>query len=458
MTVGLAAFSAGAASADDKSDGAAKGIPSPSIATSLPPALADPGGLRAALAARGLTYQLNYIGDVLANVSGGVRQGAFSLGRLELVVEGDLEKLAGWKGATAHLNAYQIHGTGLSREFVGNLMPIDSIEGLPTTRLSEAWIEQKLFNDTVAIRAGQLAVDTEFMTSTYAGLFVNNTFGWPAITSLDLPSGGPAYPFATPGVRVKLDPTPQHSLLLAVFNGDPAGPGPDDPQERNRYGLNFRLQDPPLVIGETQFKVNQEKGASGLAATLKFGAWMHFGQFDDPRMGIDGRSLADPLSSGLPLQHRRDYGIYGVLDQQLYRPPGGEADKGIGAFARLSASPSDRNAIDFYFDGGLTFNGMIAVRPDDAFGIAFGYARVSDSLRGLDRDTVFFSGQPIPIRNYGAALELNYQAQIVPGWTIQPSLQYMIHPGGNAVNPENPGSLEPMKNAVILGLRTTIKY
>ena len=33
-------------------------------------------------------------------------------------------------------------------------------------------------------------------------------------------------------------------MLGAVFDGDLAGPGPDDPQLRNRYGVNFRINDP----------------------------------------------------------------------------------------------------------------------------------------------------------------------------------------------------------------------
>ncbi len=63
---------------------------------------------------------------------------------------------------------------------------------------------------------------------------------------MNLPSGGAAYPLSTPGVRLKVDPNKNVSLLLAVLNGDPAGPGPGDEQLRNRYGLNFRVNDPAV--------------------------------------------------------------------------------------------------------------------------------------------------------------------------------------------------------------------
>ena len=68
---------------------------------------------------------------------------------------------------------------------------------------------------------GQIAADDEFITSQYASIFVNATFGWPDLTSANLPSGGPAYPLATPGVRVKAAFTDALSMYadLAVDDG-----------------------------------------------------------------------------------------------------------------------------------------------------------------------------------------------------------------------------------------------
>lgn len=167
------------------------GIPDPSIATSLPPVLGTTFGLRPWLAAYGITYQLNQISEGWRNSQGGEKLGNTYVGRTELVIDADLEKLLGWKGGSAHANGFWIQGHGLSGYYVGNLLAVSNIEALPTVRLFEAWFEQKLFNDTTSIRLGQLAADSEFITSDYAGLFINGTFGWPGITAADLPSGGP---------------------------------------------------------------------------------------------------------------------------------------------------------------------------------------------------------------------------------------------------------------------------
>ena len=50
------------------------------------------------------------------------------------------------------------------------------------------------------------------------------------------------------------------------------------------------------------------------------------------------------------------------------------------------------------------------------------YARFSDSVRGFDREMMAFTGVPGAIRDYETNLEFSYQAQIVPGWTVQPDL------------------------------------
>jgi porin len=270
---------------------------------------------------------------------------------------------------------------------------------------------------------------------------------WATITAMNLPSGGPAYPLSTPGVRFKTEPAKDVTLQFAVYNGDPAGPGQGDEQLRNRYGLNFRVQDPPFVMAEAQFRTNQGKEDTGLARTLKLGAWGHFGSFNDQRFANDGTLLADPLGSGVPLRRRGNSGIYAVVDQQIYRPTGGDAESGISLFSRISASPDDRNPINFYVDGGIVFAGLVPGRPDDKFGASAIYARFSDSARAFDRDQIAITGLPGVVRDFEANLELTYVARIVPGWTVQPVVTHVWHPNGDA-----------SRNALVTGIRSIWNY
>jgi len=419
-------------------------LPEPSIATSLPHN-GDPAGYRKWLGQRGVVYGLEYTNDVLSNVRGGTKTGTIDQGKLHGILTVDFGKLAGWNGLTGFVNVFQIHNTGrIRRDYVGGINTIAAIEAVPTTRLSELWLEQSFAGGKASLKAGQLTADSEFFFSELSTMFLQSD--WPTIGAVNLPSGGAAYPLSTPGVRLKVDPVKNVSLLLAVLNGDPAGPGLGDEQIRNRYGLNFRVSDPPFVIGEAQFQRNMGKKDEGLATTLKLGGWGHFGQFNDQRIAIGGGLLADPTGSGTAIKHRGNNGFYVVIDQQLYRPRGGDPQSGISVYTRASMSPSDRNLIDTYIDGGITFGGMIPQRPHDRFGAAVIYAKFSDSVRAFDRDTVLFTGTG-PIRDYETNLELTYQAQIIPGWTVQPNLQFIWHPSGDA-----------SKNATVVGARSLWRY
>jgi porin len=416
----------------------------------------DWGGLRSTLEDHGLRLGAIETSEALANVTGGVKRGAIYEGRLELDLDLDL-KAVGWSGATLHANAYQIHGRGLSANDLGNnLLTVSNIEASRTTRLFDLWLQQQLFDGLVSIRAGQLAVDDEFFTSLYGANFVNSTFGWPAILATNLPSGGPAYPLAAPGLRLRVSPTDQWSLQTAVFDGDPAGPGSGNAQLRDLSGTAFRLDDPPFVIGELAYAVNQQKDAAGLPGTYKLGAWYHDGRFADQRFDSSGRSLADPASTGIPVMHRGDYGFYASMDQMVWRQPE-TADQGLGVFLRLAGNPSDRNEIDFYTDGGMTYKGLLPDRANDVIGLGVAYTSIGGAARGLDGDTAAFTGTNRPIRDFEAVLEVTYSAQITPWWALQPDVQYIFHPTGGAAPSTSP--LGPaIPDAAVLGIRTTVRF
>ena len=405
----------------------------------------------------GVKFAATYIGEVLGNASGGVRQGAIYEGRLNLAVDVDLEKLAGLNKLTFHANMFQIHGGGLSRDNLQNFFVVSGIEALPSTRLYEAYFEKQWGEKKVSLKMGQLAADSEFFNTKYTDVFTNASMGWPAITSLDLPSGGPSPPLAAMGARLLVNVTEQLSILGGIFDGDQAGPGPGDPQERNRYGVNFRVNDPPLLLGQIQYAWNNKKGDPNLTGQIKLGGWRHLGSFADQRLASNGVSLAAPTSSGEPMLLSGDIGGWAVFEQQIYRVPHSD-DRGIGVFARASGGPADRNLIDLYADGGIELVGLDERRPDDKFGIAAGYAHVSKRAQALDADYRALVAPDWPVRSFEGLLTAVYQYQIRDGWTLQPNFQYIIHPGGGATLPSGPLAGKALGNASVFGLRTTLKF
>jgi porin len=404
----------------------------------------------------GVKFAATYIGEAMGNISGGLKQGAIYEGRLNLAVDVDMQKLAGLRDLTFHANMFQIHGDGLSRSNLQNFLIASGIEALPSTRLYEIWFEQK-WGDTLSLRAGQLAADTEFINAKYTDIFTNSSLGWPAITAIDLPSGGPAPPLAALGARLRANLSNNWTVAAAIFDGDPAGPGPEDPQLRDNHGVNFRINDPPLVIGEVQYIWNGEKGDPGLDGKFKLGGWRHFGDFSDQRFTAQGVSIANPFSSGMPANLSGNFGIYSVFEQKIYRV-GGDDDRGIGIFARVSSSPSDRNLIDRYADGGIEFIGLSDARSKDKFGIAAGYAHVSSRARALDMDFQQLMGPNWPLRRSETLVTAVYQYEVRAGWTLQPNFQYFVHPGGGATSPTGPLPGKVLKDAAVLGLRTVLKF
>ncbi|MBV6303517.1 carbohydrate porin [Candidimonas humi] len=416
----------------------------------------DWGGVRSDLSDHGVDLSLNYIGETFGVLSGGLDRKQSYEGRVELSVDADLQKLMNWEGGKAHFTIYNIHNGGKdTAQNVGSIADPSNIDAHPTTRLFTAWLEQSLFNDRFSLRVGQLAADDEFLTSDTAAGLVNGTFGWAGLMAANMTNGGPAYPLATPGARLKFKASDQLTALVGVFNGDPAGNDCDgDPQTCNRHGTKFPLDGGTLLIGELQYGINQSKNASGLPGTYKLGTWYSDHRFADQRYGLDAAggvvSLADPTLDRAK-NHHGDWGLYGVADQMIWRGH----DSSVNAFVRGGFSPANRNLLSYYVDGGLGWKGLIKGRPDDTLTLGVAYAKISSDAIDADRDALALSGPPYAVRSSETVFELNYTAHITPWWTIQPDVQYILHPNGGQ-NPDDP--TRGLNHAFIAGLRTTIAF
>lgn len=400
------------AQAEEKDEN--KGLPEVSIARELPYDAA-----RASLAAAGITYGVNYTGEYFNVFSGGLSRGSTYDGVVEGLVDIDLEKLVGWKGAVIHANAFYIHGIGPTTK-TGSNFAVSNLEGLEALRLDELWLEQSLFDDKLKVKLGSIAADTEFFVSDTAAVFINGTFGWPGITASDMIQGGPGYPLTSMGVRVEYTPNDKLTLLAAVFNGSPADPFAEDEQKANRHGVDFRFGDGELVMAEAQYKYD-----IGLPGTIKLGGWT---QLDAPE------GFYVDFNSGKNIGS--DYGLYGIIDQQIWK---GDGDKSVNVFGRFSGSPGDRSPMDFYFDTGILFTGFVPGRARDAFGAAFGFGQISSEL--VDTD-------PTELRTHESVLELLYTAELKPGITIIPDFQYFW----------DPGATTEVDHAAVAGARLRISY
>ena len=414
-------------------------------------------GLRKQLLDAGVELGLNNIAETLSNPTGGIRRLTIYQGLVAASLKLDLEKTAAWPGASLYVDGYQISGRGLSRNAIGNQLAVSTIEALPSTRLHDLWLQQDFLESQASFRIGQIAFDDEFYISRYSAIFVNSTFGCPDSLSSDLPRGGPCYPFAVPGARLRVAPTSNLTLSAAVFNGSPAPLGPGDPQVLNSSGTNFLIGEGGFMpIVELAYSFDEEPISSLHLSDIKVGAWYHTGEFPDQRRDSSGLSLADPASNGMPARHGSNFGAYLVMNKMVWRRPD-TATQGLAAFLRLGYAPPDRNLFSFEVDAGLTFKGLFPNRELDVLGLGAAYGRIGYARR-LDQDQVVFTGIGQPIRDYEGVLEITYQARIAPWWLLQPDLQLVCNPGGYIQAPPLAPVRQPIRNALVIGLRSGITF
>ena len=378
-----------------------------------------PTSEKPAESSKAIFFPISYTGEGLGNLSGGYKRGAIYEGLLNVGIQGDLERLVGWKGASFLVSGLYPHGSSLTDNYVHDFNAVSNIDAYDSTRLYEAWFQQELADGKVSIRLGQLLADSEFFVSDNGALFVNGAFG--AIPLVSHNFDAPVFPMAAPGVRIRVSPSDSLSVQAGVFEGNVG-----DQAGNNKHGVNWNLTEGGVMaIAEVAYKLNGEKGSTGLRGVYKVGAFYHSADFDD----FENASR----------QHTGDFGAYFIVDQQLWRKPGSE-DQGLSGFLRIGGTPADRNTVPFYCDCGFNYKGLFQGRDQDIVGIGFSYTSLSSS-KASDSDGSFTS-------HHETILEATYKVVIKDWLSIQPDFQYIFTPGGD----------RNAQNAVVAGIRFNLTY
>jgi porin len=378
---------------------------------------------------------------VFGNPNGGRAQGATFFGQTALGLGIDLNKAIDLEGGIFNVSAYQTYGHGISASNIDNLSLVSNIEATRSARLFELWYQQSLFGGAADVRLGQLAADQEFIITQYGAWLINSAFGWPTLPTIDLPAGGPEYPLATPGIRLRVKPVEPLTLFFAAFNGNPAGPGLGNPQLRDSSGTLFRLGDGIYAIAEAQWAIDSGKNGGG-PITLKVGGWYHNKATPNPFFATDGLTGVAPASPGFPIP-RQNWSGYAVADVILL--PGLNGKGGLAFFARAEGAPAQRSKVSAELDIGIVYQGPFG-RDSDNVGFAVDSSRLDDPLGSIGALSSQYT-----FHGYETVLELSYQVQALPWLQVQPDFQYVITPGGGIPNPNRPGQL--VGSAAVFGLR-----
>ncbi|MCE0499673.1 MAG: carbohydrate porin [Methylacidiphilales bacterium] len=390
------------------------------------------GGFRDTLKNGGIALTPTLYTEVFGNPSGGARQGIISDGLVDLTLDVDLDALSSGiiKDTIFHTEADYIYGPSLSEQYVGDFSDTSNIAGFNTLRLQELWLQKLFWDKKLSLKVGNMAVDDEYFQSTSASLFISGTFGAFTFIANNV-TNAPVYPLAAPGVRLQLTPTPAFYVMAGVYGQD----NNSNPATNNQNGLNFALNADSgmLIMSEAGYLLNQGTNAKGLQGTYRVGSWVDTGNHSTFISQANFANGTGPLQSV-----GTNYGVYGVLDQQIYA----KDTQIISFFVRSGGAPSNTNFVDYYAEGGFNFTGFIPGRDNDIGGIAVARSHVSDDYG----QSQILQGNPPSSAE--TVIEATYKVQIAPWWSIQPDLQYIVTPSG----------VQGSKNATVLGLRTTVAF
>jgi porin len=374
----------------------------------------DWNGLRSDWYRRGLALDLAYKWDMLRVASGGLQQGGRPIGHFDLRTRGDLEKLFGWKGATAFVNFIYDGGGKTNRDHLGSLLGISNVEvPVSTTRFYQAWVEQSFAEGELTVLAGLYPIDTEFQAVESAGLFVQPPYG--AAPDLALTRGPSIFNNPAFGVRAKWLLNDRGLYAMgAVLDGIPG-----DPDRPKGTHIRFQRGDGSMQIAEIGYRPPEKESFEKYAA----GFWRYSAKAND---------LADLDANGNP-ELRRSSGWYALAERTLWRWSTGD----LTGFVRFGATDGDSTAIEEFYNVGAHVRGLLPGREDDVFGLAYTRAGTGEKFRASQ------AAAGIPATAAESATEITYRVQISKWLAVQPLIQRFRHPGATRAVP----------NATVVGAR-----
>lgn len=420
--------------------------------------LGDWGGVRTDLARRGIDFEVFYAGSLPNNLAGGLQRGGVYQGGLLATLDLDSQKLASLPGGTLHVGGLWLHGQKpFSADFSGDMNRVNLLDFDNAARLWEAWYRQKFYAGRISLKLGQLSVDRDFIVPEYYGSLgdsplINQTFFYPSLpfNLFDIQGfpernhGLPATPSAALGAVARWEVSAATFLQAGIYEGDP---------DTSYAGTDFDLCESKgaLLFFEAGYRLNQGTNHSGLEGSYKIGGYYHTGDFADVSDGVNWAFAAQAQFPEPPVHnHHGNFGAYLLAEQQLYRErdKSDPARQGLLGFFRLLGAPADRNLTQLEVDGGLVYRGLIPSRDWDTFALAISYLEISDDIRRAQGDLNQLAPGTFVPADHEAVLELSYKIQATAWWTLQPSLQHVLHPGGSSAIPD----------ATVLILQTTLRF
>lgn len=330
------------------------------------------------------TFAASYVGDLVNVMAGGIQRGSAYLGVANLSFTFNAQEAGWWRSGMFFLHAAGTHGAVPSATLIGDLQVVSNIEAGNHSYLQELWYSHRW--GRVEVIAGLQDYNLHFAQNEHSSVYLNSSFGVPPTISLN--SQTSIFPLTSPGITVIWSSSEQVTLLAALFDGSPTT------FDRNPHNLQWHLgsDDGAFIAMEAQYHRGGED-EDGL--WYRFGAYRH-----SHRMDCDAEESEIDVN----------YGVYATLDRTLWRSGQGER---LDFFARSSVCPGPRSMNPFFVGAGVNYHGLLVDAGQDWLGFAFAHAAMRE---GSSETTC----------------EVTYQLPVTEHVTVQPDVQYIIHPAGSS--------------------------
>lgn len=388
-------------------------------------------GVRTSLAQDGFTFY-GQMQQQFGGVPSGGRAQGFDYDQQVIVgTKMDLQKLLGINGAIFHLEVTDRAGRNVGSDYVGSkIEPFNQYGAGENFRLSNMSYEQNLFDKRLNLLIGYYPDGNEFANSgpVLCAFMTNGLCGHPLSLNEDSP-GEMNSPGAQWGARVKAYITPSLYNMTGVYEVNPSLTGTD------YNGFKLGLVNSTGVIIFEEIGKTVSLGSAGLVGHYKVGGY------------YDTSTVPDIANSALNVTGR--YGGYLLVDQMVYSFAPATL-RGIVLFAQATRDDKRTSLVSSYYDAGIILRGMAASRPQDTLGFAWITNNVNK--RALDEEAQVLEQQGDTTGLYTAeqVLEMDYNFQVGPWFSIHPTVQYWIDPGAL--------TFKHYQNAWLFGLQTTYNF
>jgi porin len=375
----------------------------------------------------GIYLQLGYTEQIGAVVSGGLKTGTMPTGELYFGTVLDLQTILGIPGASFHVTFDERNGYTLN-SIAGTQGPLQSNSG-PTraTRLSEFFWEQAFFEDRLDFRVGRMNPTLDFATSDFACQFVSSILcAQPG--SWYFANSNQSYPVSTWGGFVNVVPAANFYARAAVYDNDPSQGNP------NQNGFNWNVSNSVGVFAPVEFGYQTNFTNALLPSHYELGF------YDDASSFTDGTQTQLSSYVAPPGVNRQGRTAEWFLAEQTVWRPDQNTNQSLTLFGGGIVYNGGSPYWSQYYGGFLDRAPFGAVRPLDTVSFVASYYANNQNER--------------PNKSTQWIYELDYGLGIIPGITLQPYTQFVVHPN-NFLAPI--GSKQP-DNAWVVGVQVAIDF